>query len=395
MILQLIDEAVKGGARIQRACKELGLSGRTIERWRIGKQDDERSMASKPRPRPLNKLSDEERKRVISIANSKEYRDLSPNQIVPLLADKGEYVASERTMYRILREENLQRHRERAKQPTRHKPSEHIANGPCQVWSWDITYLKSLVRGEFFYLYMFVDVWSRKIVGWEVHDTENAELSSQLFVQICAAEKLNPLGLVVHADNGGPMKGSTMVATLERLGVLPSFSRPRVSDDNPFSESLFRTMKYRPEYPDKPFASIDAVREWVMQFVDWYNNRHLHSAIRFVTPADRHAGLDVEKLARRKHVYEKARCTTPNRWSSSTRNWERPKDVRLNPLKSPRREPSMAATAAIIDAKQPQRSALSPEGPQRSGGGAERALTGPERRLLASPLWNEKGTIAA
>jgi putative transposase len=369
MILSLVDEAVKAGARIHIACNELGLSVRTVERWRSGKFDDERN---KNKPSPTNKLSDEERKKVISIAVSKEFRDLSPNQIVPLLADKGQYIASERTFYRILQEEKLQRHRERAKPPVKRKPNERVANGPCQVWSWDITFLKSTIRGEFFYLYMFIDVWSRKIVGWEVHEVENAELSSQLFVKICAAEKLDPSGLVVHSDNGGPMRGSTMVATLERLGVLASFSRPRVSDDNPFSESLFRTMKYRPEYPEKPFTDLESARQWVTAFVNWYNNKHLHSSISFVTPADRHIGIDVAKLEQRKRVYELARRATPERWSGSIRNWQRPGEVTLNPR---RRGTSTATPVAVINAKEPQWRPQSSEGPQRSVGGAVCALT--------------------
>lgn len=377
MTISLIDEAVKAGARIHIACNELGLSVRTVERWRSGKLDDERNSSKHS---PTNKLSDEERKKVISIAVSKEFRDLSPNQIVPILADKGQYVASERTFYRVLQEQKLQRHRERTKPPVRRKPDERVANGPCQVWSWDITFLKSIIRGEFFYLYMFIDVWSRKIVGWEVHETENAELSSQLFVKICAAEKLDPSGLVVHSDNGGPMRGSTMVATLERLGVLASFSRPRVSDDNPFSESLFRTMKYRPEYPNKPFNNIESARQWVAAFVNWYNNEHLHSSIKFVTPADRHAGFDVAKLARRKCVYEQARRATPNRWSGPTRNWQRLEEVTLNPR---RRGTSTATPVAVINAKEPQRRPQSSEGPQRSVGGAECALTGDGAEAIA------------
>lgn len=135
----------------------------------------------------------------------------------------------------------------------------------------------------------------------------------------------------LHADNGGPMKGSTMKATLERLGVIPSFSRPRVSDDNPYSESLFRTMKYRPKYPSGPFDTIGQAQDWVDDFVRWYNTRHLHSAIRFVTPDDRHYGREEPILANRREVYEKARRRHPNRWSRRTRNWDPLRLVWLNP----------------------------------------------------------------
>ena len=136
--------------------------------------------------------------------------------------------------------------------------------------------------------------------------------------------------LVLHADNGGPMKGSTMVATMQRLGIVPSFSRPRVSDDNAYAESLFKTLKYRPAYPRKPFASVEAARTWVEDFVRWYNTEHLHSAIRYVTPDDRHAGRDGAILAKRRHVYGTAKKRTPRRWSGDTRNWKPVGDVALN-----------------------------------------------------------------
>jgi putative transposase len=178
-------------------------------------------------------------------------------------------------------------------------------------------------------LYMFVDVWSRKIVGHEVHSEESAQLAAELIQAICITQGIDP-NLVLHADNGGPMRGSTMVATLERLGVLPSFSRPHVSDDNPYSEALFRTLKYRPSYPNKPFGSLEHARTWVRDFVCWYNEKHLHSAIRFVTPSDRHDGRDKSKLAKRQRVYEAAKARKPLRWSGATRNWQAPPVVWLN-----------------------------------------------------------------
>ncbi|MGH7654736.1 MAG: transposase, partial [Gemmatimonadaceae bacterium] len=205
------------------------------------------------------------------------------------------------------------------------------ATGPDQVWSWDITYLKTPVRGLYCYLYLMLDIWSRKIVGWQVYDVESADCAAALFTDTCAAHRLDPRGIVLHADNGGPMKGATMLVTLERLGVLPSFNRPRVSNDNAFSESLFRTLKYRPEYPAQPFADLAAARAWVGQFVHWYNTVHLHSAIRFVTPAARHAGRDTAQLRARQAVYAAARARHPARWSRATRNWTPIPIVTLNP----------------------------------------------------------------
>ena len=186
---------------------------------------------------------------------------------------------------------------------------------------------------------MFLDIFSRKIVGWAVFDSESAEISSVLFENICVANKVIKTGLILHADNGGPMKGSTMLAKLQHLGVVRSFSRAGVSDDNPFSESLFRTMKYRPGYPSKPFGNIEEARSWVEGFVNWYNTEHLHSEISFTSPANRHAGLDIEVLKKREEVYQAARAANPMRWSGQIRNWSRVEEVSLNPV-SRERKPS-------------------------------------------------------
>ena len=252
MTLDLVGEAERAGARRAAACAVLGVSARTVERWR--RDPAAADQRGGPTTAPANTLTADERQEVLATVNAPRFRDLSPNQIVPLLADEGRYLASEATIYRILRAEALLHHRERSQAPVRRPPMAHTATGPNQVWSWDITYLRSPVRGIFFYLYLVVDVWSRKIMAWDVYEAESAELASGLIEGQCAALGLDPRGLVLHADNGGPMKGATMVATLERLGILASFSRPSVSDDNPYSEALFRTLKYRPEYPDQPFA---------------------------------------------------------------------------------------------------------------------------------------------
>lgn len=328
MIRTLIDEAVAAGARRWRACEVLGLTVRTVERW--GNSDDDGRHG--PNTVPPNKLSETERRRLVAIATSAEFRDKSPSQIVPRLATRGEYVASESTFYRVLRAENMQHHRGRARPPTT-RPHEHVADAPWQVASWDITYLRSRLRGAFFYLYLVEDVWSRKILGWEVHDVESSDLAAALVerIRIEAGADVDLVGWVLHSDNGGPMKGATMLATLQRLGVVPSFSRPSVSDDNPFIESLFRTMKYCPEYPTSGFASIEHARLWVARFVAWYNHEHQHSGIGYVTPAERHAGDDIAILATRRVTYQRARDRHPERWARHTRSWSRPETVTLNP----------------------------------------------------------------
>jgi putative transposase len=327
MIRELVEEAVAAGARRWRACEVLGLTVRTLERW--GDLDDDGRHG--PNTVPANKLSDAEREKLLAAATSPEFRDHSPSQIVPRLADRDVYLGSESTLYRLLRELDMQHHRGRSRAPVS-RPRQQVADGPWQLASWDITYLRSLVRGQFFYLYLVEDVWSRMIIGWEVHDVECNELAAALVERI---RRENPgvdlRGWVLHSDNGGPMKGATMLATLQRLGVVPSFSRPSVSDDNPYIESLFRTLKYCPEYPSSGFESVETARQWVARFVAWYNDSHQHSGIGFVPPAARHTGDDVAILAARRETYARARARHPERWSRHTREWKRPATVTLNP----------------------------------------------------------------
>ena len=329
LILGLVDEATAGGARQDLACEALGVQARTMQRWRgIGIGDDQRAG---PLTTPGNKLTAEEQRRVLDVVNSPDYRDLSPKQIVPALADAGRYLASESTIYRLLRERRMLEHRGRAKPPRSTRPDELVATAANQVWSWDITYLQSPIRGQFLFLYLITDIFSRKVVGHAVHASESAEHAADLIAVACAAERVLRGQLVIHSDNGSPMKGATMLATLQKLGVVPSFSRPHVSDDNPYSEALFRTLKYRPEYPSGCFASIEAARQWVDLFVAWYNNTHFHSGIGFVAPSVRHSGDDAGVLAKRRVLYEAARIHNPARWSRHVHSWTRVGPVSLNP----------------------------------------------------------------
>jgi len=203
------------------------------------------------------------------------------------------------------------------------------------VLSWDITYLRSsTVRGGFFYLYLFLDIWSRRIVGAEVHEVQQAEIAAALLTRVCIHNELQADELVVHSDNGAPMKGSTMLATMQSLGIVPSFSRPSVSDDNAFAESLFRHLKYAPSYPRHGFATLEEARGWVTRFVDWYNREHLHSGIALVTPDDRHYGRDIAILEKRRTTYALAQQLNPRRWTTAPRAWTRPTTVTLNPERS-------------------------------------------------------------
>lgn len=258
---------------------------------------------------------------------------MPPCELVPALADKGIYIGSESTMYRILREEKLQNHRGRSAKPTHQHPTTYSADGPNQVWMWDITYLNGPHKGMFYYLYLFSDLYDRSIVGWEVYEAENAEHASELIRRITLKQgRLSTEPLVLHSDNGAPMKGATMLATLYQLGITPSNSRPRVSNDNPYAESLFRTLKYRPNYQPKGFSSLEEARKWVQLFVKWYNYEHHHSGIQFLTPKQMRSKEATVILEQRHQVYENAKAAHPERWNGrNTRNWSMPEKVYLNP----------------------------------------------------------------
>ncbi len=328
--IELIAEAVSSGARKGKACEAFDITLRTLQRWeKPGGLQDSRKNAVKE---PVNKLSKEEYQEIIGICHRPEYASLPASQIVPAMADKGEYIASESTFYRVLRKEGQVNHRGRASAPKNvQKPRGCMATGPNQVWSWDITYLSTTIKGVFCYLYLIMDIYSRKIVGWEIHENESSAHAATLFHKAHLREGIAGEEIMLHSDNGSPMKGATMLGMLQKLGVVPSFSRPSVSNDNPFSESLFRTMKYRPEYPAKPFDTVAEAREWALQFVHWYNHEHKHSALKFVTPNERHSGVDKTIMASRKKTYEAAKTKHPERWSGDTRNWNLPVEVWLNP----------------------------------------------------------------
>lgn len=242
-------------------------------------------------------------------------------------------------MYRILRNEKMQRHRGYSKPPERKKyPQTHVAKAPNKVWTWDITWLPTEVVGMYYKLYMIVDIFSRKIVGWEVWPEETGELAATLVEKSIMNERIRGNPLILHSDNGGPMKSFTLKAKLESLGVMSSFSRPRVSNDNPYSEALFRTFKYRPGYPQKGFKDIEASREWVLEFVDWYNNKHYHSGLNFVTPSSRHCGQAEKIMENRKKVYMSAKLLHPLRFKRGIKKFDLPESVYLNPEKEDSKE---------------------------------------------------------
>ena len=330
-MVALIQEAMRSGARQKQACEMIELSARTFQRWlKDGVVSDRRHSAS--RPQPANKLSESERQSILDVCNEQEYSHLPPCQIVPILLDQGRYIASESSFYRILKAANQLIHRGRTKAKSRdNKPNNFTATKVNQVWSWDITYCPSRIIGQHYYLYMIEDIYSRKIVGWEVFDRESGDDAAILVERSVWAEQCVRSQLVLHSDNGSPMKSFTLRAKLQELGVIRSHSRPRVSNDNPYSESLFRSVKYHPRWPSEGFENLDAARLWVKAFVQWYNHKHRHSRIKFVTPVQRHSGADIEILRRRDVLYAKMKKRNPSRWSTTTRNWQHVPSVELNP----------------------------------------------------------------
>jgi transposase InsO family protein len=335
--LGILDEGIANGARSSELALLLGVGLTTLQRWRrqfAGDGDgiDRRKGSHR---QVAHRLSEEERQRILFTCNEPEFAALPPGQIVPVLADRGLYIGSERSFYRVLYAHGQAYRRGRARPPQEPRPVPRLrASGPNQVWSWDITYLPTTVRGVWLYLYLVIDVWSRKVVAWDVADREDPGIAAELVSRACLRERISKGRkqlLILHADNGNAIRAATLESWLEELGVLRSFSRPRVSNDNPYSESLFRTVKFRPDYPRRPFASKDEACKWVVSFVNWYNYRHRHSGIKFVTPQQRHSGQAVEIRGHRAVVYEQARQRHPRRWSRSIRCWRQPEVVCINP----------------------------------------------------------------
>jgi transposase InsO family protein len=334
-LAQDIQDARDAGARLEPVCEVAGIDARTLQRWNAHDgltKGDGRPTAQ--RPTPSHALSTDERAMLVEVANEPRFSAVPPARIVPMLADEGVYLASESTFARVLRAHGQTAHRGRAKAPrAKRPPTTHIASGVSQVWCWDMTYLPATVVGRWFHLYLILDLYSRKIVGWEVHANDSSDHAVHLVRRTALSEGIAALAVkpVLHGDNGSTLKATTVLAMLQWLGVKPSYSRPRVSDDNAYAESLFRTAKYRPEFPVKGFATLEAARQWGAAFVHWYNVEHKHSGIRYVSPQQRHSGEDHAILAARHALYTTAKERHPARWSGNTRNWQPIGAVTLNP----------------------------------------------------------------
>lgn len=323
----LIKEAQTNGARLWKACEALEISVSTFRRWSDGHLKDRRKGASKNIPQ---KFSIEEKQSIIDVCCSKEYRDDNPYKIHASLLDKGIYIGSISSYYRFLREYGLISCRGNTKPAQSHsKPPEKEATGPNQVWCWDITWLPLDVRGLFYYAYVIIDIWDRSIVKWAIHDREDDALSKELF-QHALRDNGYP-DVWVHSDNGNPMKGVSLLALFYSLGICNSYSRPRISNDNPFIESWFKTLKYGVSYPGK-FSSIEEAREWFASFVAGYNNSHSHSGMHFITPQQVRSGQYESIINNRNQVMMEAKSRNPQRWSRHVKQLPEEHIVTLNAM---------------------------------------------------------------
>jgi transposase InsO family protein len=293
-------------------CRFLGITPRTIQNWRSKGLQDKRKGCS--RPTSKRALSPEEWDALYAVVTSKRFADFTPEQIVATLAQEGTYIASVSSMYRLLRRRDALAHRSESRKPQAVRESAELeVTGPNQVWSWDITWLKTPVRGMFLYAYTIIDLFDRSIVGWCIETHESDELSMLLFARVTRDMKVIPA--IVHADNGHPMRGMTLAVFLDSLMISRSYSRPRCSNDNAFIESWHKTLKYSVGYP-KMFENLEVARTWYADFVHWYNNYHQHSGLAYATPMQTRKGETKHLFCKRNETIREARERNPLRWST-------------------------------------------------------------------------------
>ena len=293
---------------LRQACQQLSVPRSSVYRHR------QPARPARPRPTPARALSAEERAAVRAVLNSEPFQDQSPRQVYGhLLDDQQTYLCHWRTMYRILNDHQEVKERRPQLQHPQHAKPELVATGPNQLWSWDITQFKGPSKWVSFYLYVMLDVFSRFVVGWLLAEQESEQLAQQLISESCRKQAIAREQLIIHADRGGPMRAKTVGQLIHDLGVTKSHSRPRTPTDNPYSEAQFKTMKYRPDYPDR-FASFEAGRTWARSFFDWYNFDHRHSGLALLTPAVVHYGQAEPVLAQRQQLLRAAFNHHPERF---------------------------------------------------------------------------------
>lgn len=303
-------EAVPGLARevgVEAACAALGVPRATWYRHQQPRKPRQ------PRQKPPRALSDSEVAMVLAVLTEERFVDRAPEEVYATLLDEGKHLCSPRTMYRILKANKAVQERRRQRRHPKYKKPELVARAPNEVWSWDITKLRGPTKGTYYYLYVVMDIFSRLVVGWMLADRENANLAGQLIAESCARHGVRPDQLMLHSDRGAPMTAKCTAQLLADLGVTRSLSRPHVSDDNPFSEAQFKTLKYAPAFPGR-FGSYEDAREFCRHFFAWYNAEHRHSGIAMLTPQTVHEGRAEEVLAGRQAVLDAAFAAHPERF---------------------------------------------------------------------------------
>jgi transposase InsO family protein len=332
-IMCLIQEAINHGASISEVCKTAEISRRTFERWKKSILKDKRKGSKK---KTAGKLQKEKKDEIVNICCNHEFKDSTPAVIYVTLLERGIYLASISTIYRVLRERNLIHHRTNRHAGTKQsRPPEVKASGPNQVWAGDITWLQTEIKGLFLYLYTIIDIWDKKIVGWQIHEEERREYSDVLFRRVLAEQGYPKVHL--HSDNGNPMKGASLLAMLYELGCVNSYSRPRVSNDNAFIESFFGRMKTSIKYPSH-FKSRAHAQEWVANFLNWYNTERRHSGIQYFTPEQMRTGKYKELVRIRNATIMKAYKENPSRWRTKPKQWTEDFYVYLNPYPETRKK---------------------------------------------------------
>lgn len=303
---------------VERACRAFGVNARSYRHRRQAREDrlSAREKADrKPRAPHPAALTAEEKERILMELCSERFCDRAPAQVYNALLDEGTYLCSVRQMYRLLEDHGLLF--ERRKGGHQHRGLHPIpvleACGPNECWSWDITKLRGPARGVLYFLYTIIDIYSRQVVGWTIATRESERVAHELIRKTCEREGVNPGSLTLHADRGGPMIAGSVAELLHDLGVSKSHSRPRVSNDNPYIESAFKTTKYHPDYPER-FETLQAARAWCRQFFAWYNFEHYHSSIGYLHPADLHAGRETAILEHRQTVLDQAHAAHPERF---------------------------------------------------------------------------------
>lgn len=323
LIIIALDIAVASGARLFKACQTIQLCSRRLRRWRKTDEDGRRGGYRAIGQR----LSESEKDAVVAAFNRPEIADLPVKVACATLMDQGIYTASPSTCARVLAERDAGRQRKPRKAGKAKRP-ELLATGPGQVWCWDITWLDAPTKGTYFYLYMAIDMFSRKVVAWEVYAKEDGTLARDLFAEAVKAEGISPGTLLVHADNGKPMRSLKLRALFDVLQVTASYGRPHTSNDNAYAESLFATFKGRISFPEF-FASVQSARDFCLEFFTWYNGFHLHSSLDFVTPQSVHEGLHPEIFSNRNLLLELNRVAHPSRHGGREKVFGIPAEVRL------------------------------------------------------------------